>query len=372
MTAPAFRLAHARLPRLLHPAAWWLWAIGLGTAASRTTNPLLLLLAIAVAGYVVAARRTDAPWARSYAVFVRLALTVLLIRVLLQVLFGGGVPGHTLLHLPQVPLPKSLAGLRIGGDVTIEGTAAAAYDGLRLAAILVCVGAANALASPARLLRVLPAAIYEIGVAVTVALTFAPQAVVAAGRVRAARRLRGRAIRGLSGVRGLVVPVLEDALERSLDLAAAMDTRGFGRRAGVSARERRTTATLTVSGLLAVCASTYGLLDSAAPAALGLPLLAAGAALAAAGLALAGRRTPRTRYRPDPWALPEWLVVLGGTVAAATVFAAAPGGLDPSTAPLAAPTLPLLPAVGLLCGLLPAWAAPEVPPAMRVRRAVPA
>ena len=26
------------LPRMLHPAAWWLWAIGLATAASRTTN----------------------------------------------------------------------------------------------------------------------------------------------------------------------------------------------------------------------------------------------------------------------------------------------------------------------------------------------
>jgi energy-coupling factor transport system permease protein len=372
MTTAAHPLAQARLPRLLHPAAWWLWAIGLGTAASRTTNPLLLLLAMAAAGYVVAARRTDAPWARSYAAFVRLALTVLLIRVLLQILFGGGVPGHTLVRLPQVPLPSSFAGLRIGGDVTVEGTVAAAYDGLRLAAILVCVGAANALASPARLLRVLPAAIYEIGVAVTVALTFAPQAVVAAGRVRAARRLRGRTIRGLSGLRGLVVPVLEDGLERSLDLAAAMDTRGFGRRAGVPARERRLTAALTVSGLLAVCASTYGLLDSSAPTALGLPLLAVGAALAAAGLALAGRRTPRTRYRPDPWALPEWLVVLGGVLAAAAVFATDPGALDPSTSPLVAPTLPLLPVAGLACALLPAWAAPEVPAAMRTRRAVAA
>ena len=32
----------ARLPRALHPGAWWLWALGLATAASRTTNPLLL------------------------------------------------------------------------------------------------------------------------------------------------------------------------------------------------------------------------------------------------------------------------------------------------------------------------------------------
>ena len=52
----------ARLPRLLHPGAWWLWAAGLAVAASRTTNPLLLLLIVAVAGYVVAARRSPSPW----------------------------------------------------------------------------------------------------------------------------------------------------------------------------------------------------------------------------------------------------------------------------------------------------------------------
>ena len=52
-----------RLPRALHPGAWWLWALGLATAASRTTNPVVLLLVVAVVAHVVAARRTEAPWA---------------------------------------------------------------------------------------------------------------------------------------------------------------------------------------------------------------------------------------------------------------------------------------------------------------------
>ena len=55
-----------RLPRPLHPGAWWLWALGLATAASRRRNPRLLALVVAVAGYVVAARRTRAPWARAF------------------------------------------------------------------------------------------------------------------------------------------------------------------------------------------------------------------------------------------------------------------------------------------------------------------
>src|SRR3712207_8930253 len=55
--------AGGRIARDLHPAAWWVWALGLATAASRTTNPWLLGLIVAVACFTVAARRTDAPWA---------------------------------------------------------------------------------------------------------------------------------------------------------------------------------------------------------------------------------------------------------------------------------------------------------------------
>ena len=40
----------ARLPRALHPGAWWLWALGMAAAASRTTNPILLLLIVGGGG----------------------------------------------------------------------------------------------------------------------------------------------------------------------------------------------------------------------------------------------------------------------------------------------------------------------------------
>ena len=59
-----------------------------------------------------------------------------------------------------------LAGIELGGPVTAEDLLAALYDGLRLAVLLCCVGAANTLANPKRALRSLPAALYELGVAV--------------------------------------------------------------------------------------------------------------------------------------------------------------------------------------------------------------
>jgi energy-coupling factor transport system permease protein len=354
-------MTSTRLPLMLHPGAWWLWATALAIAASRTTNPLLLAAIVAITGYVVAARRPATPWSASYAMFLRLGLLAIAIRVALFALLGGEPGLHVLVRLPVVPLPSWMAGVRLGGPITLEGVLASAYDGMRLGVIFCCIGAANALTSPRRLLKSLPGALYEAGVAVTVALAFAPQAVAAVGRLRSARRLRGRSDRGLRRIRGLAIPVLEGALERSVDLAAAMDARGFGRHGSTPARIRRLTAALTLGGLLAMVASSYGLIDRGAPGVIGVPLLVAGAALTAGGFALGARRGGRTRYRPDPWLRPEWLIAATGLIAAAAVMLGPAAALSPSTLPLVAPSLPLLPFLGLLVALLPAWIAPPIP-----------
>ncbi|MEW1679038.1 CbiQ family ECF transporter T component [Streptomyces noursei] len=345
----------------LHAGAWWVWALGLATAASRTTNPLLLALLVGVAGYVVAARRTEAPWARSYGAFVKLGLVVLGIRLVFAFVLGSPIPGtHTLVTLPELPLPDWAKGVRIGGRVTAEGMVFALYDGLKLATLLICVGAANALASPARLLKSLPGALYEAGVAVVVAMTFAPNLVADVQRLRAARRLRGRPDRGVKALLQVGMPVLEGALERSVALAAAMDARGYGRTAQVPTAVRRLTTVLTLGGLLGVCAGSYGLLGDTG-AGYGLPLLAVGLAAALAGLWLGGRRSVRTRYRPEPWGVRAWLVSGSGIAVAALMIAAngyAPGALHPPAVPLTAPVLPLWPALSVLVGLVPAFVAP--------------
>lgn len=353
-----------RLPRTLHPGAWWLWALGLATAASRTTNPWLLLLVLAVAGHVVTARRSDAPWTRSFAVFLKLGVVVIGIRVVAQTLFGAAVPGTVLVDLPQVALPAWAAGVTLGGPITDAALAAALVDGLRLATVLACIGAANALANPKRLLASVPAALYEVGVAVVVALSFAPSMVTAVQRIRAARRLRGRPDRGMRSIVSVAMPVLEDALERSLALAAAMDSRGYGRRASVPARSRRLTTTLTLTGLAGVLIGLYGLLDGTGPAALGLPALLLGILLAAAALRTAGAGVTRTRYRPDPWAGPEWLATVTGiTAALGTIVTSlvAPTTLEPAAWPLLVVPLPPAATVGILLASLPAWLTPRPP-----------
>jgi energy-coupling factor transport system permease protein len=362
-------LGERRLPRALHPVAWWLWAIALATAASRTSNPLLLLLIFAVLGLVVTLRRSDAPWARGYRFYLFMALTVIAIRVVFRIVFeSGGPAGQTILFtLPHIPTPSWYAGVQIGGPVPLSGVLSAVLDGGRLACLLCCIGAANTLANPKRALRVLPGALYELGVAVTVALSVAPQLVESVQRVRRARQLRGATGRGLKALRAIAIPVLHDALERSLRLAAGMDSRGYGRTGSATPASRRLTAALMLTGMAGLCVGAYGLLDATVPHPLGTGGFAAGALLCVAGLALGGRRVRRTRYRPDPWRWPEWVVV-GCGLASAVVLSLNtgynPAALNPDLYPLHWPALPLLPTVAILVAGLAAFAAPPPPSAV--------
>lgn len=351
-----------RLPRPLHPAAWWIWALGMATAASRTTSLLLLGLILAVVSFVVSNRRSDAPWARGFVYYLYLALFIVAMRVVFRVLFDTGAGATVLFTLPEVPLPDAAAGIRIGGAVTAEAVLSAVRDGLRLATLIICLGAANVLANPKRLLASVPGALHQVAVAVTVALSVAPQLVESAQRVNRARRLRGDVGRRTHVLRDIVVPVATDALDRSLLLAAAMDSRGHGRRSA-GPGSTRVTAVAVLAGLVGVCVGTYGMLDAGVPRWAGLPVLLVGLALGAVGFFTAGRTVRVTRYRPDPWDLPEWGVTFCGVfVAVATIWLARsdPLALNPSASELGWPQLSVAGALVVAVGLLPAWIAPPV------------
>ena len=179
------RLVAAWLPRALHPGAWWLWALGLAVAATRTTNPILLLLIIAVASVVVMARRPDTPWARSFRIYLMLGLVVVVFRVVFRMLFGGFGP-TVLFTLPSIQLPEIMAGVHLLGAVSAEALLGAFYDGLRLATMIICVGAANSLANPKRLLASVPPALYEIGTVLVVSVSVFPQLAESTIRVKRA------------------------------------------------------------------------------------------------------------------------------------------------------------------------------------------
>jgi len=252
-----------------------------------------------------------------------------------------------LFTLPQLQLPAWAAGIRLGGPVTAEVLAYTAYDALRLGLMLVCLGAANALANPKRALRSVPAALYEASVAVVIALSVAPQLVESTQRIRRAQRLRGGTATGWRSVTGVVLPVLADSIDRSLSLAAGMESRGFGRTRAGRRPSRWATGALLGAMLLATLGGFLVLAaESPAGRGAGIACLAAGAVGVVAGLRHSGRRLSVTRYRPEPWTPRDTVIVAAGAlslvvaaVLGSTAFPETHALMNPSTNPLVWPAL---------------------------------
>ena len=181
-----------------------------------------------VVAVVVFAIRDNAPWGKSFSWTIKVAAWILVIRTIIGVLIGVPIPGTTLFRIPVLPLPSWMPGIRIGGAVTSERLTAALTEGLLICAIIVIFGAAASLTSPHKLLRVLPVFVYEFGVAVVIATSVVPQLVTAVARIRQAQRLRGQSLKGFRSWKRVAIPLLEESLARSLDLAASMDSRGYG------------------------------------------------------------------------------------------------------------------------------------------------
>ena len=209
----------------LHPLTWWIWAIGLAVAVIRFDNTVFTISCVGAVAVVVFLNRENAPWGKSFNWTLKLSAWILLVRTIIGVLIGVPIPGTTLFTIPILPLPSWMPGIRIGGTVTAERLTSALTEGILICAIIVIFGAAASLTSPHRLLRVLPVYIYVFGISIVIATSVLPQLVSSATRIKSAQRMRGIQRRGWAGV---ALPLLEESLARSLDLAAAMDSRGYG------------------------------------------------------------------------------------------------------------------------------------------------
>jgi energy-coupling factor transporter transmembrane protein EcfT len=209
----------------LHPLTWWIWSMLIVGAVLATNNAWVAGLAIAVAAISVLKFAEKAPWSKSFWFSLKLGAFILVIRTFVGVLIGVPIPGTALFSVPILPLPNWIAGIRIGGVVTQERLLSSIHEGLIIITVIAMFGAAVSLTSPHKLLRITPVVIYEFGVATVIATSALPQLVLSAARIRRARALRGDE---KPSWRSIAIPLLEDSLSRSLELAAAMDSRGYG------------------------------------------------------------------------------------------------------------------------------------------------
>ncbi len=291
----------------------------MGLAVATTRSPGLLSTAFLIAAIVivVAGCQDDSVFARAFPAYLALAAAVVVFRMIFYILVGIKGAGAVLIPLPQIPLPDWAGGIGLLGPVSASGLVAALSAGLALAALLLCFGAAVSLTNPQRTLRSLPASLHLLGTSAVVAMTLAPQLVSSWKRVRRAQHLRGRRLTGAHAVAATTLPVLQDALERSLSLAASMDSRGYAR---VHKGSSALVLWLMVGALVGAAVGTYALLDGTGPGWLAVPLLVAGAGAAVAGSVIASRRILTTRFRPDPWRLRETVTAGVGLLIAGLAF----------------------------------------------------
>lgn len=300
--APVVRSA----PPRFHSLVWLIW-LAAGVAAV-TTNPLLNLLVMAQATLVALTCHSDNPVGRAFGLFVRLGIVLVLIRILLSAIPVGGISfGQTLLfRLPELQLPLWLGGVQLGGTATLEMIVGGLVGGVRLWAVILVFGAFNAVADHYGLLRRTPRFLFHAGLATTIALTFVPHVVVQLRAIRDAQRVRGHRFRTWRDALPLIVPLLASSLERSIQLAEALDSRGYGRTKTVQG-SRVWQQVALVGGVTLLALGLYVAFTGAARGWLGV---IAGGALLIAALHRMGSGTPRTRYVQEHWRRRDTLATL--------------------------------------------------------------
>ena len=292
-----------------HPYAWLAWCTAAVSATLLTRNPFYLTLALLAV-----------LWARSVVAPRAAGMTAWLVRwgwllIAFAALFNGltiHYGEHVLVRLPSsLPL--------IGGAITAEAVVFGALTGLSLVTLLVIFATFNDASDYAELLRLTPGFLFQAGLVVSIALVFVPQTVRAYRDVREAQMIRGHRLRSWRDVLPLLLPLLINGLERAIQLAEAMESRGFGGRPVGGGLRARLALLLGLTVLLL----GVGLHRLLAHPLIGLGLSAIGLAMLAWGFHRLNRAVRRTRFHQRAWRDEDITLLLISLAVLAAVWGAA-------------------------------------------------
>jgi energy-coupling factor transport system permease protein len=304
-----------------HTLTWLVWLSAAAYLALVNGQPLQTLLLVLATGsvFTLASRRhrtgqsagAEGRSVEGWSTFLRFGLWVWLVATLFNLLFAHA--GKLVLFVLPHNWPL------VGGPITLEGLLYGLAHGASLFAVLLVFATFNLALDSNRLLRWLPAGLFQAGLIVSIALSFVPQMMASLKDVREAQLVRGHRFRGLRDLPPLFVPLITTALERSLTLAESLEARGFGGvspssgRGGVSPSSWRGGplsrpvwghGATTAATLLSLCGLAAGLIWRATnvqPSWLGGVFLISSTLLLLAAIYLQGRGFRRTRYRLEVW-----------------------------------------------------------------------
>lgn len=299
---------------MFHTGSWVLWLVAAAVPAFTMRNPFYLALLLGAAWMLYGTLGRAAPIGSSWGSFIKLG----------AFLFALAIPFNALsTHMGQIALfrlPESWP--IIGGPVTLEAIIAGAVSGLSLLTILVVFAAFNAVADHYQLLRATPSFLFQAGVVISIAITFVPQMVLSAREIRQAQRIRGHRFRGLRDLLPLVIPLLANSLERSIQLAETMEARGFGTAVNSPTRRRAVLGQLGLLGGLVGVLVGLSLLAFYQPGRVwGWSLVASGVIGIAVFFAFHGRQVKRTRYRSQAWRARDTTVAIASAISLVVIVA---------------------------------------------------
>ncbi len=232
-----------------------------------TSNPVYRAVVLLCACNLLLARARGGPGPRLLLVGITVAaLTSTAITLLLS---------HTGQQV-LVRLPTAIPA--IGGALTLEALAFGLATGLGIAAALLTVAPFTLISQPHELVDALPPALARTGAAVGAALNLIPGTVRGAAEVRDAQRMRGWRARHVVDWPAVAVPVVLTAIEGSLTLAEAMESRGYGAATRTHFAVEHWTAfdtLVALSALLAAAAFLLLTLTGQAPGWFPFPVLTA-------------------------------------------------------------------------------------------------
>ncbi len=282
--------------RLFRAQAWGVWLLAGGVLVLSARNPFYLTLLLAISRVVAVACATGAAGPRLR--YGRIALLILLFSTLFNMLTA---------HVGEMVLLTLPAGWwLIGGPVTLEAAVYGFITGLSLVTLLSFFVAFNAIVPTGELIGLAPAALYELGLVLLLAITYVPETGRQLQRIREAQAIRGHRLRGLRDWQPIVVPLLISGLERAMNLSETMVARGFGSVAYVATPWR-----VRLGLLVGLALALAGALRLAWGYADGWALIGAGVVAVGLSYRALSRRATRTRYRPRPWTWADTTVVAG-------------------------------------------------------------
>lgn len=206
-------------------AFWWVWATSAAILSSLISQPTALLGLSLGTALLVRQFATSQSDLQHFRWMLRIAFWLAVVRFSFQILLGTQMGNQVLFELPEIHMPEFLAGLRIGGVVTLLSLEYGAMQALRLAALVIIFGGVSAIASPRKLLLLSPDKFQRLQLFASLTLNFLPQLTQDAERLLRANRWRGQKSNRILQLSRNLIPLTETVLDRAINQGAALAVR---------------------------------------------------------------------------------------------------------------------------------------------------